>query len=192
MADTEQRQVTEGEGGLHRDGDKPRLSDIFYWPLLLAAGDVWTRNNRPTEDYLEGKYPDVNGKPNYQSGIQTTKLLDSCQRHLAALHQGIDVDEESGLDHAAHLLCCLSMFAYMREHKPGLDNRTKPAKRRDPPVEGMRFVMTTKTASGKDLLRILHCPHCDVGVTLDTADMPFTHWCLECGEPFRAVAGYRQ
>jgi len=132
MSNDDQRDLVDGEKGLHRDGAKPRLSDIFHWSLLLDAGAVWALNGQPTDEYPEGKYPDIDGKPNYQSGIQTTKILDSCQRHLTALHQGRDTDRESGLDHAAHLLCCLSMFSWMREHRPDMDNRSKPAKGPNP------------------------------------------------------------
>ena len=189
MTSSDQRDLVAGEAGLHRDANKPRLSDIMDWPLLLRAGEIWARNCQPTEKYPGGKYPDIDGKPNYQAGIQTSKLLDSCQRHLTALHQGIDDDAESGIDHAAHLLCCLSMFAWMRDNRPDMDNRQSTPKPTSYLHHGMKFVMTTKTRQGRDRVRLVHCPHCGQPVTLDTADMPFTHWCLECGEPFRAIVG---
>lgn len=176
MADTRQRSCVAGERGLHRDGEKPRLSDILYWPLLLGAGSVWALNNQPTEDYPEGKYPDVDGRPNFQAGIQTTKLLDSCQRHLAALHMGEDLDPESGKPHAHHLLCCLSMFEYMRNEKPALDNRLpKPAKER-------LWVKIDKDESWGVITTAAPC--CGIGVFVDEARVPYIHECAVCGEPY--------
>jgi len=126
MADTTERSTAGNERGLHRDGAKPAMAKYFDFGLLLKAGEVWALNNLPTDDYPEGKYPDKDGRPNFQSGIATTKLLDSCLRHLIALMQGRDTDDESGLDHAAHLLCCLSMFHWMRQNRVDLDDRPSP------------------------------------------------------------------
>jgi hypothetical protein len=123
MADTKTRATVAGEGGLHRDGAKPRLADMVHWDSLLEAGRIWAQNNQPNDDYPEGKYPDIDGRPNFHGGIQTTKLLDSAQRHLIELMCGNDIDGESGYDHVGHLLCCAFMFAWTREHRPDLDNR---------------------------------------------------------------------
>lgn len=183
MADTKQRTCVDGEKGLHRDGEKPRLSDIMYWPLVLGAGDVWTLNNAPTEDYPDGKYPDIDGKPNFQAGIQTTKLLDSCQRHLAALHQGEDLDPESGKPHAHHLLCCLSMFEFMRNEKPEMDNRAGVKK------EPGLFVMVSM--NGSYPLRKCTSPCCDNDVWIDIEEAPYTHRCAFCDEPYRVIVGTR-
>jgi hypothetical protein len=126
VPDVETRATVEGEGGLHRDGAKPAMAKYFDFDLLLKAGEVWALNNEPTDEYPEGKYPDIDGRPNFQAGIQTTKLLDSCLRHLIALINGYDIDSESGKDHAGHLLCCLSMFHWMRGNRPDLDDRVHP------------------------------------------------------------------
>lgn len=128
MADTETRACLEGEAGLHRDGDKAAMARYVYWPLLVEAGLVWAQNNKATEDYPEGKYPDIDGKPNYMHGIAHTKIMDSILRHLTSWLCGEDTDPESKRSHLAHAMCCLNMLAYLVENKPELDDRPlKPA-----------------------------------------------------------------
>lgn len=134
MADTRARPTTDGATGLHLDGDKPRMADTIPPALLLEAGRIFAQNNAPRDGYPEGKYQDIDGKPNFQSGIATMRLLDSCMRHLLALIDGEDVDPDSGYDHAGHILCNLSMFWWMRENRRDLDNR--------PQSKGWRWVET--------------------------------------------------
>ena len=124
MADELQRSLVDGEVGLHRDGDKPRLADMIPANLLLEAGRIWAQNNAPRPGYPDGKYPDFpNGVSNYKGGIRLTKYLDSMLRHLLALIDSHDWDEDSGYDHAGHLLCNLAMFHWTREHRSDLDDR---------------------------------------------------------------------
>lgn len=124
MADVKQRALVQGEGGLHRDGEKPRLVDYLDWSLIREAGVIAHQNNSPSKDYPEGKYPDLpGGIPNFKAGIRVTKLLDSAMRHLVAMVLGEDVDPESGQRHAAHMICNLSMAAWTIEHRPDLDDR---------------------------------------------------------------------
>jgi hypothetical protein len=124
VGDQRQRVKVEGEGGLHRDGDKPRLADMIPPELLLEAGKIWAENNRPRPGYPEGKYPDLaGGIPNFKAGIRTTKYLDSIFRHLLALIAGEDTDADSERDAAGHMLCDLAMFWWTRQHRPDLDDR---------------------------------------------------------------------
>ena len=124
MADTKQRHLTNGERGLHRDGDKPRIADMLPPELLFEAGRIWAQNNQPREGYPDGKYPDFpNGVSNYKGGIRLTKYLDSMLRHLLALIAAEDQDQDSGFDHAGHVLCNLAMFWWTREHRADLDDR---------------------------------------------------------------------
>ena len=120
----DQRPLVEGEGGLHRDGDKTRLADMMPWELVLEAGRIWARNNQPVDGYPNGKYMDLpDGRPNFKAGIRLSKYLDSMLRHLMALMQGKDRDQESGFDHAGHLLCNLAMFWWTRANLPAMDDR---------------------------------------------------------------------
>jgi hypothetical protein len=123
MADTETRAALQGEGGLHLDGDKPAMAKYLFWPLLLESGEVWAQNNKGTEDYPSGKYPDLeDGTPNYMAGIAWTKLIDSMLRHLFAFMEGQDDDLE-GSSHLSRLNCCLHMLAYNVANHPELDDR---------------------------------------------------------------------
>ena len=120
----DQRHLIQGEGGLHRDGAKPRLADMLPAALLIEAGLIWAQNNQPVADYPEGKYPDLEGGvPNFKGGIRLTKYLDSMLRHLLALIDGEDEDPESSYDHAGHLLANLAMFWWTRENLPAMDDR---------------------------------------------------------------------
>lgn len=112
---------------MHRDGAKAAMAKYFYFPLLLGAGEVWAQNGAHTDEYPEGKYPDTpEGRPNYEGGIQVTKLADSCLRHLFSFLQGVDNDAESGKPHLHHLQCCLSMMSWMVDNRPDLDDRPHP------------------------------------------------------------------
>ena len=125
--DSAQRSVVDGEGGLHRDGDKARLADMLPGSLLIEAGLIWAQNNQPREGYPEGKYPDLpGGIPNFKGGIRLTKYIDSMLRHLLAMMQGIDQDADSGFNHSAHLLCNLSMYVWTLSNHPNMDDREKP------------------------------------------------------------------
>lgn len=42
---------------------------------------------------------------NWRKGIPLSKLIAASQRHLTAIAAGLDTDEETGLPHAAHLMC---------------------------------------------------------------------------------------
>ncbi len=124
MADERQRVCVEGEGGLHRDGDKPRLVDYFPMDLLWQVGEIAALNNAKSDDYPGGKYPDLpGGIPNYKAGIRVSKYLDSSLRHLLKVVMGEDVDPESGRSHLAHLICNLGMAWWTIRHRPDLDDR---------------------------------------------------------------------
>jgi hypothetical protein len=42
---------------------------------------------------------------NWRKGIPLSKIIAACHRHLAAILAGDDYDTETGLPHAAHLMC---------------------------------------------------------------------------------------
>ena len=138
MPDETQRHCVIGEAGLHRDGDKARLVDYLDWSLIREAGEIATQNNAPRDGYPEGKYPDLEGGiPNYKAGIRVTKYLDSIMRHLIAIIECEDTDDDSGRSHWGHLLCNLSMAHWTVKNRPDLDDRMavpEPAKRQDPTV----------------------------------------------------------
>ena len=44
-------------------------------------------------------------RDNWKKPMELKKILESMQRHLAALMDGEEVDSESGLPHMGHIMC---------------------------------------------------------------------------------------
>lgn len=61
---------------------------------------------------------------NWRGGISTSRLLAALLRHVFNYLGGQDNDEESGLSHIAHAMCCC-MFILGLQHRPELDDRHK-------------------------------------------------------------------
>jgi hypothetical protein len=61
---------------------------------------------------------------NWRGGISTSRLLAALLRHVFAYLGGQDNDEESGLSHIAHAMCCC-MFILGLQGRPELDDRYK-------------------------------------------------------------------
>jgi hypothetical protein len=64
-------------------------------------------------------------KHNWRKGINLTRILDSVMRHCIELQLGNDIDEESGLPHAAHAIAGLMMFMGINKDSPEFDDRYK-------------------------------------------------------------------
>lgn len=62
---------------------------------------------------------------NWRKGIQISRLLGACLRHVLAFLGGEDKDPESGLSHLYHASCCLMFASELYETKPELDDRYK-------------------------------------------------------------------
>lgn len=86
-------------GGVKHDGGKTRL-DLIPSEPLRAAGDVFA--------FGAEKY----GERNWESGIAFGRLYGALQRHLTAFWDGNDIDDESGLHHLGHAMCCLLMLSH--------------------------------------------------------------------------------
>jgi dATP/dGTP diphosphohydrolase len=68
------------------------------------------------------------GSHNWRAGIAWSRVSDAALRHLLAWKDGEDKDPESGLNHLAHLGCCvLFLLEYLSTH-PELDDRWKGTK----------------------------------------------------------------
>ncbi len=65
------------------------------------------------------KYP----PNNWRKGMHVTRILNSVHRHVLALQNGEDIDEESGLKHAAHAMSGLMMFIGTMRDMPEFDDR---------------------------------------------------------------------
>lgn len=60
---------------------------------------------------------------NWMKGFPLDEILDSMQRHVAALIDGEEIDPESGLPHMGHIQCNAMFYNYMIKHNP-LNNKT--------------------------------------------------------------------
>jgi len=49
---------------------------------------------------------------NWKKGLNEKEILDSMQRHLAALIDGQVIDEESKLHHIGHIMCNCMFYSY--------------------------------------------------------------------------------
>ena len=101
--------VTEG---LKYDGEKPRM-DLLDADHLENVAKVLT--------FGANKY----AAHNWRKGINVSRLIAAAYRHLGAINRGEDIDPESGLDHAAHLGCCVQFLDWTLHNKPELDDRWK-------------------------------------------------------------------
>ena len=54
---------------------------------------------------------------NWQKPMDTTQILESMQRHLAALFDGEEVDSESGISHMGHIQCNALFFNYHKQRE---------------------------------------------------------------------------
>lgn len=95
------------------DAGKARL-DLLDVEFLNGVGRVLT--------FGAQKY----AAHNWRGGIATSRLYAAAMRHLLASLNGEDVDAESGEDHMYHAGCCLMFLAWMKTHRPDLDDRWRP------------------------------------------------------------------
>lgn len=99
-------------GGTKYDDGKPMMSLVDPY-VLTEMARVLTYGAR--------KYsPD-----NWRKGFNLRRILDACLRHISAWSSGQDVDEETGLSHLAHAMCCLMFLMWLYKFRPELDDRYK-------------------------------------------------------------------
>ena len=101
------------QGARHNEG-KPQLSFIVLG-REVAAGEaaVWA--------WGAAKY----ARGNWLKGMSWTQSADSLLRHVTALLNGEDLDPETGLPHADHLVCSAKILSNSYHTRPDLDDREK-------------------------------------------------------------------
>jgi hypothetical protein len=97
---------------LKYDTKKPRC-DLLPGDAILSVADVLT--------YGANKYT----ARNWESGMDWGRLSGAAQRHLLAWQNGNDTDDESGLPHLAHAICCLLFLLAYSIRGKGRDDRKK-------------------------------------------------------------------
>lgn len=63
------------------------------------------------------------GDRNWEKGMSWSRLYGACLRHLFAWHKGYDEDEETGLPHLAHAMCCIAFLLAYQLREIGKDDR---------------------------------------------------------------------
>lgn len=117
MSDTKEFQGKPAEhfdnsGGIKLDNDKLR-TDLIPMDALIGITQVFTFGAR--------KYADRN----WEKGMQWSRVLGSCLRHLFAWAMGQDKDKESGMSHLWHAGCCIMMLISYENRLVGTDDRVK-------------------------------------------------------------------
>lgn len=102
--------------GIKLDQGKPRMDLLDPYALIQLA---WVLT------YGAVKY----AAHNWRNGINISRLVAAAQRHLAAFNSGQTLDPETGLQHAAHLMCCAMFIVWTIKFRPDLDDRWKGNKK---------------------------------------------------------------
>ncbi len=103
----------DGKEAIKFDSDKPRM-DLIDSEALEELARVL--------DFGARKY----AENNWRKGIKLSRLLAASMRHLTAIMRGETYDQETGLQHAAHLMCCAMFLIWTIKHRQDLDDRWKP------------------------------------------------------------------
>lgn len=98
--------------GIKEDSGKPRLELIS--PIAL---DELAR----ALEFGVKKYAEWN----WANGLPYTRILGAILRHTGLYLKGETLDKESGLSHAAHIMCNAMFLLHYEKLKPEFDNRPK-------------------------------------------------------------------
>lgn len=61
---------------------------------------------------------------NWKKGLNNRQILDSMQRHLAAVIDGEEVDNESGISHMGHIMANAMFYQYFKDKREE-DDKTR-------------------------------------------------------------------
>lgn len=62
---------------------------------------------------------------NWRKGLAWRRCIGAALRHITEFMKGNDLDDESGLPHIDHALCCLMFLSEYQKHGTGTDDRWK-------------------------------------------------------------------
>ena len=96
------------EKSLRFNNGKPRWSLVHYESMIPMIRVL---------EFGADKY----APENWKKGLDLKEILESMQRHLAALMDGEEFDKESGVSHMGHIQCNAMFYNY---HKNKLDGKT--------------------------------------------------------------------
>lgn len=98
------------EEGVKHDQGKPDFSMVSY-ELMEAVAQV--------RMFGAQKY----SRNNWKKGFRVTRSCAAALRHIFLFLSGQTNDEESGLSHLAHAICCLEHALFDMKHHPFNDDR---------------------------------------------------------------------
>lgn len=101
--------------GKKHDTGKPMLS-LTPVEFIIGVAEAFTFGAKKYDAH------------NFKQGIETQRLLDAALRHTYLELSGVEIDEESGLEHWKLAGASMAMYAYMKANKPDMDTRYKPSK----------------------------------------------------------------
>lgn len=137
------------EKGIKHDQEKIQL-DLLSADWIEGVGKVLTFGAR--------KY----ASHNWRKGIQRSRLISACLRHIFAYLRGENLDPETGLLHLYHASCCLMFASELHFTKPETDDRYKntPTEKESCSKKGIKheFYRTQNTAG--NLITI--CQKCGI------------------------------
>jgi hypothetical protein len=110
-------------GGVKHDSAKPRFDLIDSYAMEQLA-EVLT--------FGAIKY----AAHNWRKGIAYSRLIAAAMRHIHAFNEGQDCDNETGLPHAAHAMCCMMFLTWMQYNRSDMDDRWVDNDPSRQPVEG--------------------------------------------------------
>lgn len=98
------------KGGVKYDAGKPR-HDLIDAEAMTELAKVLTFGAQKYEE------------ENWRKGISFKRLIAAAERHINAIKLCEDTDEETGLQHAAHAMCCMMFLSWMQRHRKDMDDR---------------------------------------------------------------------
>lgn len=100
--------------GMKFDQDKPRMDllDAYATEELAKVLTFGAKKYAPH---------------NWRKGISYARLIAAALRHIYAFARGEDFDEETGLPHPAHAMCCMMFLVWMMKERRDQDDRWKSA-----------------------------------------------------------------
>jgi len=110
MSGKEENKKLEQEGGKKFDKGKSEL-DLLPFESLEDIAQVLM--------FGKAKY----GKSQWKNGISYSRLIAASMRHLGKFNSGVDLDDESNLNHVSHAATNLLFLLWMIKNKPELDDR---------------------------------------------------------------------
>ena len=96
--------------GVKNDQDKIQVQ-LLSPRWLLGVGQVLSFGARKYKSF------------NWAKGIERSRLLGACLRHVLAYMGGENDDAETGISHLYHASCCLLFASEMHIVRPDLDDR---------------------------------------------------------------------